>query len=117
MKYLLLLPVLLVAACGDDLSTHEGAINAQIGVLNEMTSVLKGVKDAKSAEAAKPKLEKLSKRMNEIQDAMSKLKGEPDDALVQKKGQEMTTAMSNMMAAMMALPPEAHQVLGSLDMK
>ncbi|HEX5136674.1 MAG TPA: hypothetical protein VFY93_06865 [Planctomycetota bacterium] len=117
MKHLLVLPLLLVAACGGGLDTHEGVIDAQIEAMNDITGVLKGVKDAKDAEAAKPKLEKLSKRLKEIQDAGEKLKGEPDPSLMEKKGQAFSTAMSNMMSAAMALPPEAHQILDSIDLR
>ena len=113
MKHLLILPLLLVAACGGGLDTHEGVIDAQIEVFNDMASVFRTVKDKQSAEAAKPKLLKLKERQKEIETAMEKLKGDPDPSLAMKKGAEASKASQNMMQAMMAIPndPEVQRIL------
>jgi hypothetical protein len=119
MKHLLILPVLLIAACGGGLDTHEGVMDATIDGMNEIADVIKTVKDKKSAEAAKPKLEKLAARMKEVEAAASKLKGEPPPEVAQKMMGEMMQATSNMMAAMAGLPddPEVHKIIDSIDIR
>lgn len=69
------LALLTLTACpGGD--THEKAAAESLTVMQDFTEVLAGVTDEASARAAKPELEKISKRMNEIQERMTKL-GEP----------------------------------------
>jgi hypothetical protein len=119
MKHPWILPVLLlVAGCGDDLDTPEGAVKAQVGVMNDMADVFKTIKDKKSAEAAKPKLEALAKRAKEIESAMSKMEKEPSPADQQKMMADMMQATTNLMAAMQGIPqdPEIHQILDGIDM-
>jgi hypothetical protein len=118
MKHLLILPLLLAAACGGGLDTHEGVMEAHIDVVNDMADVLKTIKDKSSAEAAKPKLEKLAQRGKEIETAMSKIEGEPDEKLMEKMSGDLSKAMSNLTSAMMGLPddPEVRRIIGDIDL-
>jgi hypothetical protein len=116
MKHSRFLPLLLaVAACGG-IDSHEDAIEAQIEVMNDTAAVFRTIKDKKSAEAARSKLEALQKRSKEIETAMSKLEGEPDEKTKQKEMADMAKATSDLMAAAQGIPndPEIHQVLGDL---
>jgi hypothetical protein len=116
MKHPWILPVLfLVAGCGANLDTPEGAMEASIDMLNEMTDILKSVKDKKSAEAAKPKLEALGKRGDEIEKALSKHK--PDEAVAQKYAPKMMAAMEKFSTEVQRImqDPEMQQILGDVD--
>jgi hypothetical protein len=118
MKHPWILPVLLlVAGCGDDLSSADGVAKAQIDVLNEMTAVFKTVKDKGSAEAAKSKLEALGKRAEEIEKAMSKV--EPDEKVTMKYAAETDKALQAFGAEMMRImaDPQVAQVFGDLDLR
>ena len=114
-----LLSLLLVAACGDKISSHEDALEAQLDVIHDTTAVLKTIKDKASAEAAKPKLDALEKRMKDIEEQMKKLEGTPDPKLQQKAMTEMAKAMQELMAAMAAVPddPEIQKIVGDMDMR
>lgn len=93
----LLLPALLLAACG---SRHEQAVAEYIDVLEDMNDVLDGVKDKKSAQAARPKLETLGKRMRALEEKMKQLP-EPTEADVkraEKRAGEMDKQMERLMA-------------------
>ncbi len=119
MKYACILPLLLLAAaCGGGLDSHEGALEAQIEVMNDMADTLKTIKDKKSAEAAKPKLLALKKRGDEIEKAMQKLKGEPDPKAIEKMQADFAKAMKNFVEAMQGLPadPEVQKVMRDLDL-
>lgn len=118
MKHLRFLPIFLVAACGGGISSHEDAAEAQIDVMNDMTAALKSIKDKKSAEAAKSKLEALAKRQKEIQAEAAKLKGPPDPVAMQKYSSKMMEATMKLAEAMQGVPadPEVQQVLNGIDM-
>jgi Spy/CpxP family protein refolding chaperone len=116
MKHPWILPaLLLVAACGKNLDTPEGAMEASIDLTNEMTDVLKSIKDKKSAEAAKPKLEALGKRGDEIEKALSKQ--QPDEAVAMKYAPKMQAAIEKMSKEIMRImqDPEMQQILGDVD--
>ncbi len=83
-----LIPVLLAAACGgepdveapvSELATHEGVTEAHIDAMEEMADILDGIRDRKSAEAARPRMEEIAKRVKEINDAEANL-GAPSAA-------------------------------------
>jgi hypothetical protein len=80
MRLLALLPVLLAACGGEpaapqgpDLGTHEGVTDAHIAALEEMADVADGIRDLKTAEAARPRMEALKRRMQEINHAEERL--------------------------------------------
>jgi hypothetical protein len=115
MKHSWILPVLLVAACGGGkIDSQEEAMTAVEDVINDMAEVLGTVKDKSTAEAARPKLEKLGQRMKEIQEQTEKLP-DPDPATQSKYMERMGKAMGKLMEAQMKLPqdPEVHEILDS----
>ena len=73
----LLLSLMPLTGCGSD--PHEKAMEDMIGGMEEMVAILETVKDKESAEAAKPKLEALGKRMEATQKTMEEI-GKPDEA-------------------------------------
>jgi hypothetical protein len=118
MKQSWILPVLLVVAgCGDDLGSADGVVKAHIDVLNDMTDVLKTVKDKGSAEAAKSKLEALGKRADEIEKAMSKT--QPDEKIAKKYAADVDKAQQQFSTEMMRImtDPQLAQVFGDLDLR
>jgi len=64
MKHSWILPLLLLAAaCGSGkIDSHEDGVEAMTDAVDEMVEVLGTVKDKRSAEAAKPKLEALGNK-------------------------------------------------------
>jgi hypothetical protein len=80
-RILRLLP-LLAAACGDepdakkaspDLTTHDGVTDAHIDAMEDVADVLDGIHDGPSAEAARPRMEALGKRLRQIDAAEARL--------------------------------------------
>ena len=118
MKHLWLLPLLLIGACGDDLDSPQGVVDAQVDAMNDLADVVRTIKDKSSAEAAKPKLEKISQRMKEAQAAMQKMKTDPDPATQQKMMAAINKAAQNLQQAFMGMPqdPEIMQVLDGIDL-
>jgi hypothetical protein len=115
------LPLLLVAACGGGLGSHKGVAQAKIDVVDDMLEILEGVNDKASAQKAKPKIEALEKRMDEINAAEAKL-GEPTPEEAQEL---MGTVMKDMMSRMermmkvqekLMANPEIQEVLGDLNL-
>ena len=91
---------LLVAGCKSD---EEKAISGSIDKMNEMTNVLKTIKDTDSAKAAAPTLQAIAKDLKEYQ---TKMKSMPPSEAEDKKLKEkyeapMKEAMNNFMQEMM----------------
>jgi polyhydroxyalkanoate synthesis regulator phasin len=115
----LLLPALLLAACG---SKHEQAVTEYLEVLEDINDILDGIKDKKSAQAARPKLERLATRMRTLQAKMEKLP-EPTEAdlkRAEKRSGELDKQMQRLMANSMriGMNPElsdALEPLGDID--
>jgi len=72
-----LLPLLLSAACGGkdpsppaksgpDLSTLDAVTDAHIQAMDDMVDIVDGIFDMKTAEAARPRMEKIGERFREI---------------------------------------------------
>ncbi len=85
------LVVVLAAGCGKNVSSFADAADQGAAVMNDYASILESVKDKSSAEAAKPKLEAVAKRMGEIVEAMKGLSPNPDE--MNKKSEKVRTAM------------------------
>ena len=89
------LVLLVVAGCGGVVGTHEEAVDATLKAMKEVAEILGTVKDKASAEAAKPRLEAVAKRMGEIVEAVEEL-GEPKDVAAleerMRKGLEPVSA-------------------------
>ena len=87
-----------------------------------MVTVLDAVKDDTSAKAAKPKLKRLSAKLEDINTRANKL-GTPTEAEVkaldQKHGKEMEELMQKMTGHMMriAFDPKIQAELADIDMK
>ena len=100
----LLALVVVMSGCGGD--KDEQATREMIDCMRDMNSVLEGVKDKASAEAAKPKMEKIAKRMEAL-GKRAKEMGDPpkerEDELKKKYDKEMKEVMGNMMNNMQRL--------------
>ena len=64
---------LLLSACGGGIGSYEEGIQAQSKVMREMVSVLEGVNDESSAEAAAGKIESLGNELADISSRMMEL--------------------------------------------
>lgn len=113
----MLLP-LLVAACGGkdpspapesgpDLSTLDGVTDAHIQTMDDMVDVLDGIHDMKSAEAARPRMEKIGERFREIDAA--------EDALPPPNPEERQRNDEKLDKAAKRLEPLFAQTLDRLD--
>jgi DNA anti-recombination protein RmuC len=110
----LLLSMCLLGGCGRD---HEDVAEDTVETLEEMAEVLATVKDKESALAAKPKLEKLSERMDELQAEaaeMDEIDPEKEKALQEKYDERMTKAMGKLMGEMfrIGMNQELNNALG-----
>lgn len=113
MKHLPIVFLAIVAGCGGGkVDSHKEGAEQANDVADDMVKILSGVKDKASAESAKPKLEALGKKMEDIMDQMQKL-GPATDPKVQS---EMMGVLAKVAGAMQKLPPEAQAVLGAMDM-
>ena len=72
----LVLAALALAGCGD---SHDSAMSDMIAAMEELNTVLDGVKDEPSAKAAVPKIEALTRQLQAIGQRVEKL-GEPSEA-------------------------------------
>ena len=72
----LMLSLALLVGCGSS-DSPEQAMEESVTCMEEMAAILATVKDSASAEAAKPKIEAIGKRMTESQKVIQKL-GESD---------------------------------------
>ncbi len=100
----LLALVVVIGGCGGD--KYDRAAREMIDCMKDMNSVLDGVKDKESAEAAKPKMEKIAKRMEALgkrAKEMDKPPKEREDELKKKYDKEMKEVMGNMMKNMTRL--------------
>jgi len=102
MRTLRLLPLVLAlfAGCGKGISSYGDAADQGVEALNEYAKILASVKDKGSAEAAKPKLEALAKRMEEILEGMKALEGPPTED--EKTTERARTAMEGVSAQVSA---------------
>jgi archaellum component FlaC len=114
---------LAAAGCGGGkIDSHDEAFDALMDNIGERTEIIKTVKDKRSAEAAKPKLEALNKRMKDIESQAEKLGDPPADAQA-KYMQRMMEATGKLMQAMQGLPddPEVQRIImdsaGGMDMR
>ncbi len=109
MRILSFLPLLAAMGCGNggDLSSREGVLDAQISSMEDFTDAIEGITDKKSAEAAKPKLEAIVKRMQETAAAGKKL-GEPT-------GDEKKRLEAKMEAATKKLDPRMQKIMERLQ--
>ena len=100
----LLACVLVVGGCGGD--KYDRAAREMIDCMRDMNSVLAGVTDKASAEAAVPKIEKIAKRMEALGKRMKEM-GEPSkerNAQLKKKyEEEMKEVVDDMMKNSMRL--------------
>ena len=108
MKRLTILALALCAAmttaCGGD--TRDSLASEQLKAMNEFATTLEGVKDASSAKAAKPKLEALATRMDDINTRERKLPPATEaetKALMEKHSKEMQATMMKVQGAMMKI--------------
>jgi hypothetical protein len=104
------LSLTLCAGCGD---THESLMDDQIGAMEEVATILEGVKDKDSAKAAKPRLEALAKRQQDIEKRVKEL-GEPTDEKKEQLMKVYAPRLEAVMSRMMKLdiPTDAMSELG-----
>ena len=122
MRSLLLVPFLVLAGCGGGLGTHEGVLDAQIDAMDDFADILDGINNKSDVDSAKPKVEALVKRMQEIQTAADKL-GEPTGDQKKQLEKKMQDAQKKFEPRMKKVQerlqndPEAMQALFGLIME
>jgi|GEM_PF-4286001 len=65
--------VMVLPGCGNDLSGHEEVIESLIAQMDEMTTILEGITDVASVEAARTKLLAVSMKLNKLSEKKSSL--------------------------------------------
>jgi len=97
---------------GDD--AQEALADKAIATFKEYAGVLESVKDKASAEAAKPKLEAINKKIKEIEAEGKKL-GEPNEAIKKKLEESMGPAVGAVLKEMGRISEnkELTEILGS----
>jgi hypothetical protein len=110
--------LLLVGGNGCRPSTADiaAALKEQIAGMNDMASILEGIKDEASAEAEMPRLEKAAERVQQASKRMADLKPSPDQAqrlFTQYSGEQGTAALrlvNGAMAAETAAPQHSQRI-------
>lgn len=64
---------MVLPGCGNDLSGHEEVFESLIAQMDEMTTILEGITDVASVEAARPKLLAVSMKLNKLSEKKSSL--------------------------------------------
>ncbi len=115
-----LLAVSMVAFMAGCKRTADDVVDDTIGALNDLTEVLKDVKDKASAEAAKPKIEKIVARAKDLQkegEAMEKeMSKEENEALEKEYKPQVEKAVAAMQAEMMRIgqaAPDAMMIVAA----
>ena len=90
---------LCVAGC-DSKPTHDSVAHESMDKMKEMVEVLKTIKDEASAKAARPKMEKIKKEMDEIKKKADAL-GEPPADVKKKLQEEHKAEMEKLFGEMM----------------
>ena len=108
------LMAVLFASCGAD--SKEKVTEDALSAMEEMVTILEGVKDKATAETAKPKLEALAKKVEGLKDRQKALNISDDDMKkeMEKHKERMGKLMGKMMATMMKIGTnkEINEVLG-----
>lgn len=68
----------LAAGCGSGVGSHDEAADETLKAMQEFATILEGVKDKATAAAARPRIEALGKRLDEIRKGIEEL-GEPTE--------------------------------------
>ncbi len=84
----------LLAGCGGD--THASLMDEGVALTKELVSILEGVKDTASADAAASKVEALAAKGDSLKKRMDAV-GEPNAEQVAELGKKMGEAMGQMM--------------------
>ncbi len=89
------LPLLVAAmGCGGGLGSHEEATDAWIKAMDELMTVLEGIKDKDGVEAARPEVERIMERVEEAK-AASAVLGEPGAEDRKRMGQRVAAAQKD----------------------
>jgi hypothetical protein len=116
----MVLALALCAGCGGD--SREDLAGESVDILKELVTTLDGVKDEASANSAKPKLEKLVKEMNDLNERQEKL-GMPTEEefkeIEQKYGKQMEELQQKFAGNVLriAFDPKIQAVLNDIDLK
>ena len=81
---------------------EDAVVKEQISIMNEMSSILEGVTDANSMQAAKPKIDALKKRGDEVVAKTKNWTPEKTKALAERYQAEMKAATERMFKATIA---------------
>jgi len=107
-RALLILPLAAVGcSSADDLSTHDGIADAQVGAMNDLAEIVGGIGNSVDLEVARPMIEQIIERMEKLQAAAKKL-GEPGVA-ERKRTEEKVEAAS------MKLQPQVQKATQALQ--
>jgi hypothetical protein len=122
MKHLFVLVLAGAVGCGDgggaggSVGSYQQAADATVAALKDLGAILDGIKDKASAAAAKPKLDALAKRLDDIAAGVRKL-GDPG-AELEKAARKMEPAVESLSTKTMEYldrvmeSPEIAQALG-----
>jgi hypothetical protein len=92
--------LVLLAGCGGG-GSHESLMRETVGVMDEMSTILE---NSKTADEAKPKLEKSAAKFKDVKkraDALPKLSKTEEENLTKKLQPELERAMKKYMSAAM----------------
>jgi hypothetical protein len=108
---------LICNGCGD---TREKLAEENFSIINEMTTLLEGVKDEASATSAKPKLKSLLERMSSVNERAAKLPAPSEaetKAMIDKHGTRMDEMVRKFQSQMMRISfdPKLRPMFDDLD--
>jgi hypothetical protein len=108
--------VLCVSSGCDSKPTHESVLKDSIAKLKEVATILEGVTDEASAQAAKPKLQAISTQLKELKTKMDQLpkpSADEEKRLKEKYEPQMKEMMPKLMAQMMrvAMDPKLGPII------
>ena len=113
---LLILFALALVGCGAD--SYEKVADDCVVVLEDMSAIMKDIKDVESAKAAVPKLDKLGERMQAIAERAEKL-GDPSEeekkVLTEKFEERMEAVTGEMFGNMLRIASLGPDVQAELD--
>lgn len=110
--------IALAAGCGNGVSSFEEAADEQLTVQREFARILEGVKDKATADAAKPLIEALGVRVDEIAKTVKAL-GEPTPEESQRVIEKMRTGIAEinerMKVIVARLDAGSHEIAESIQ--
>lgn len=99
MRTIRLFLLALAAGCDGGVGSHDAAADETLKAMREFATILEGVKDQGSADAAKPKIDALGKRLDELTKDVKKL-GEPSEEESKKVSEKVRKGIGDIRSRM-----------------